>query len=414
MAVREAQAARQARRRACPLARVGQAGLRHGIEIIYHASFADEEALDMLEAQKDKHLRRARHRLADQHRSPTASASASPGSAMARNGLRARARDVRRDHEEDAPARHPRPARRRLRLCLDAARHQRQGPPVLRRVCSASRRWRRSWRRRNYGGEIMMQGNELGLIKEGYLADLLLVDGDPLANVASCRTRTAAGDHEGRQVPQGAGAALEPPRWSRPSHERSGDVWTRFWPAADRRAAWSCARLASDRPTPVRLTLLNGVTLAGLYFLVASGFTLVFGLMRNVNLAHGSLYLLGAYIGYEVATAPATGCSASPPASLAAALVGARHAGLRVPPHGGRRSAADAGHDRHLHRRRRPDAGGLDRRDLPVRIAGLARRRGQAADRHRCVERHAVFIDLSALPAGRARRRHRHRRRRCG
>ena len=45
------------------------------------------------------------------------------------------------------------------------------------------------------------------------------------------------------------------------------------------------------------------MTLAGLYFLVASGFTLVFGLMRNVNLAHGSLYLLGAYIGYEVADA---------------------------------------------------------------------------------------------------------------
>jgi branched-chain amino acid transport system permease protein len=48
------------------------------------------------------------------------------------------------------------------------------------------------------------------------------------------------------------------------------------------------------------LTLLNGLTLASLYFLVASGFTLVFGLMRNVNLAHGSLYLLGAYIGYSV------------------------------------------------------------------------------------------------------------------
>jgi branched-chain amino acid transport system permease protein len=48
--------------------------------------------------------------------------------------------------------------------------------------------------------------------------------------------------------------------------------------------------------------ILNGLTLAGLYFIVASGFTLVFGLMRNVNLAHGSLYLLGAYIGYEVAT----------------------------------------------------------------------------------------------------------------
>ena len=45
-------------------------------------------------------------------------------------------------------------------------------------------------------------------------------------------------------------------------------------------------------------TALNGLTLAALYFLVASGFTLVFGLMRNVNLAHGSLYLLGAYVGY--------------------------------------------------------------------------------------------------------------------
>ena len=49
------------------------------------------------------------------------------------------------------------------------------------------------------------------------------------------------------------------------------------------------------------VTLLNGLTLASLYFVVASGFTLVFGLMRNVNLAHGSLYLLGGYVGYVVA-----------------------------------------------------------------------------------------------------------------
>ncbi len=47
-------------------------------------------------------------------------------------------------------------------------------------------------------------------------------------------------------------------------------------------------------------TTLNGLTLAALYFLVASGFTLVFGLLRNVNLAHGSLYLLGAYVGWVV------------------------------------------------------------------------------------------------------------------
>lgn len=49
--------------------------------------------------------------------------------------------------------------------------------------------------------------------------------------------------------------------------------------------------------------LFNGITLGGLYFLVASGFTLIFGLMRNVNLAHGSLYILGGYVGYEVAEA---------------------------------------------------------------------------------------------------------------
>jgi branched-chain amino acid transport system permease protein len=50
-------------------------------------------------------------------------------------------------------------------------------------------------------------------------------------------------------------------------------------------------------------TLLNGFTLAALYFLVASGFTLVFGLMRNVNLAHGSLYLIGGYIAYSAVEA---------------------------------------------------------------------------------------------------------------
>src|SRR5260370_2214708 len=45
--------------------------------------------------------------------------------------------------------------------------------------------------------------------------------------------------------------------------------------------------------------LFNGITLGGLYFLVASGFTLIFGLMRNVNLAHGSIYLFGGYAGYK-------------------------------------------------------------------------------------------------------------------
>ena len=70
-------------------------------------------------------------------------------------------------------------------------------------------------------------------------------------------------------------------------------------------------------------TLLNGVTLGGLYFLVASGFTLVFGLMRNVNLAHGSMYLLGAYIGYDVAEASGSWFLGLAAAFLVIALIGA-------------------------------------------------------------------------------------------
>lgn len=60
--------------------------------------------------------------------------------------------------------------------------------------------------------------------------------------------------------------------------------------------------IAAD-PRRFVTTLLNGITLGALYFLVASGFTLVFGLMRNVNLAHGSLYLFGAYMGWIVGDA---------------------------------------------------------------------------------------------------------------
>ena len=48
--------------------------------------------------------------------------------------------------------------------------------------------------------------------------------------------------------------------------------------------------------------ILNGLTFAALLFVVASGFTLIFGLLRIVNLAHGALYLFGGYVGYDVAT----------------------------------------------------------------------------------------------------------------
>ena len=49
------------------------------------------------------------------------------------------------------------------------------------------------------------------------------------------------------------------------------------------------------------LQVLNGLTFGALLFVVASGFTLIFGLLRIVNLAHGALYLLGGYVGFTVA-----------------------------------------------------------------------------------------------------------------
>jgi branched-chain amino acid transport system permease protein len=57
---------------------------------------------------------------------------------------------------------------------------------------------------------------------------------------------------------------------------------------------------AIDNPGAFVFTLLDAVTFAGLLFIVASGFSLIFGLMRVVNMAHGSLYLLGGYVAYEI------------------------------------------------------------------------------------------------------------------
>jgi branched-chain amino acid transport system permease protein len=48
------------------------------------------------------------------------------------------------------------------------------------------------------------------------------------------------------------------------------------------------------------LQTLNSLALGGLLFLLAAGFSLVFGLMRIVNLSHGALFMLGAYVGLSV------------------------------------------------------------------------------------------------------------------
>jgi branched-chain amino acid transport system permease protein len=48
------------------------------------------------------------------------------------------------------------------------------------------------------------------------------------------------------------------------------------------------------------IQILNGLSLAMLLFLLSAGLSIIFGLMRIINLAHGSFYLLGGYIGLAV------------------------------------------------------------------------------------------------------------------
>jgi branched-chain amino acid transport system permease protein len=68
--------------------------------------------------------------------------------------------------------------------------------------------------------------------------------------------------------------------------------------------------------------ILNGLVYGGLLYIVSVGLVLIFGLRRIVNFAHGSLFMLGAYVGFSVA-AMAGFWSAILAAAIALALVGA-------------------------------------------------------------------------------------------
>lgn len=70
------------------------------------------------------------------------------------------------------------------------------------------------------------------------------------------------------------------------------------------------------------LQTLNALSFAALLFLVASGFTLIFGLMNIVNLAHGGFYLVGGYIGFTVVLATGSFWVALLAAALAVGVLG--------------------------------------------------------------------------------------------
>lgn len=81
----------------------------------------------------------------------------------------------------------------------------------------------------------------------------------------------------------------------------------------------------------VTIQLLNGLASASALFLVAAGLTLIFGVTRIVNFAHGSLYMLGAYLAYSIGAALADAFgrgafafwSGAVVAAIAVALIGA-------------------------------------------------------------------------------------------
>jgi imidazolonepropionase-like amidohydrolase len=156
--------------------------LRHGCEVIYHASYTDEEALDMLEANKDKIF-------------------VAPGISVIVRLLfdgdewginRQKAIEMGYEEELEAVEKSLREMHKRGVRVLPGgdygfawARHGENakdlqylvkyaGMTPMEALLSATK----------HGGAIMKLGDELGQVKEGFLADLLLVDGDPLADLA--------------------------------------------------------------------------------------------------------------------------------------------------------------------------------------------------------------------------------------
>jgi branched-chain amino acid transport system permease protein len=76
-------------------------------------------------------------------------------------------------------------------------------------------------------------------------------------------------------------------------------------------------------PGVLLLQLLNGLQFAMLLFLLAVGLSVVFGLMKFINLAHGTLYMVGAFVGFSVAERMGSFWAALAAGPLAAGALGA-------------------------------------------------------------------------------------------
>src|SRR5207237_6763999 len=70
------------------------------------------------------------------------------------------------------------------------------------------------------------------------------------------------------------------------------------------------------------IQILNGVSFGMLLFLLAAGLSLIYGLMRVLNLAHGSYYILGGYVGLAAMRATGSFVLAALTAAATVPLVG--------------------------------------------------------------------------------------------
>src|SRR5499427_9986678 len=70
------------------------------------------------------------------------------------------------------------------------------------------------------------------------------------------------------------------------------------------------------------IQIFNGISYGALLFLVGSGLSLIFGVMRIVNLSHGSYFLLGGYVALSVIHGTGSWALSLPVAALAIAAVG--------------------------------------------------------------------------------------------
>jgi branched-chain amino acid transport system permease protein len=64
--------------------------------------------------------------------------------------------------------------------------------------------------------------------------------------------------------------------------------------------------VGGERYKDVVITILRGLSTGSIIFLVASGFSIIFGLMNVLNMAHGAIFMIGAYVGWTVAVRPDT------------------------------------------------------------------------------------------------------------